>query len=64
VGENWVLRRMSGPKREERTLGVGHLHLGGVHDLCSMSSMIKMTRQEEGMGRECSIHENRMHTDY
>jgi hypothetical protein len=44
VFENGVLRRISGPKRDEVTRGWRKLHNKKFHDFYSLPSMIKLGR--------------------
>jgi hypothetical protein len=44
VFENRVLRRISGPKRDEVTGGWRKLHNAELHNLCSSPSIIRMIK--------------------
>jgi hypothetical protein len=43
VFENWMLRRISGPKRNEMLGGWRKLHIEELHNLYSSPSIIRMT---------------------
>jgi hypothetical protein len=44
VHENWVLRRIFGPKREEVAGGWRRLHNEELHNLCTSPDIIKTIR--------------------
>jgi hypothetical protein len=51
VFENWVLRRIFGPKRDEMTGRWRNLHNEEQHDLYSSSSIIRIIKSEGWGGR-------------
>jgi hypothetical protein len=57
VFENKVLRRISGPKKDEVMGGWRKMHNEELHDLCS-PRIIRMIKKEE-MDRPCSMHGER-----
>jgi hypothetical protein len=50
--ENWMLRRIFGPKEWEELGGWGKLHNEKLHNLCSSSNIISMTKS-----RTCTPHQ-------
>jgi hypothetical protein len=44
VFENWVLRRILGPKGDERTGGLRKLHKEEVHNFCFSPDIIRVTK--------------------
>jgi hypothetical protein len=55
--ENRVLRRISGPKRDEMIGGRRTLHNEELHNLYSSPSIIRMIKSRGGeMGRACSTN--------
>jgi hypothetical protein len=44
VSENWVLRKISGPKRDEMERGLRKLHNEELHNSYSSSRIIRMTK--------------------
>jgi hypothetical protein len=53
---NRVLRRISGPRRDEVTGKCRKLHNEELRDLYSSPSMIRTVKEDE-MGRSCSMNE-------
>jgi hypothetical protein len=49
VFENWVLRRIFGPKRGEVTRGWRKFHNEELHDLYSSPSIIRMIKSKRRM---------------
>jgi hypothetical protein len=58
VFENWVLRRIFGPKRDEVTGDWRKLHNEELHGLYSSPSIIRINYQvkKDEMGRACSTN--------
>jgi len=58
VFENWVLRRIFGPKRDEVTWGWRKLHNEELHDLYSSPNIIRVI-QSRRMGWAAHVKEER-----
>jgi hypothetical protein len=61
VFENKVLRRIFGPKRDEVMRGWRNLHNEELHDLCSLSSIIRVikSRRMRWVGHVARMGEKR-----
>jgi hypothetical protein len=66
VLENRVLRRIFGPKRDEKTGGWRKLHNEELHNLYSSPSMIRMikSRRTRWAGHVARMREKRKHIGY
>jgi hypothetical protein len=56
VFENWVLRRIFGPKRNEVTGGWRKLHNEELYNLYYSPSIIRVIIKEDEMDRACSTN--------
>jgi hypothetical protein len=56
VFENWMLRRIFGPKRDEVIESWTKLHNEELHNLYSSSSIMIMIKSRSEMGRACSTN--------
>jgi hypothetical protein len=56
VFENRVLRRISGPKRDEMMGEWRKLHKEELRDFYSLPSTIRIIKEEDEMGRACSTN--------
>jgi len=59
VFENWVLRRIFGPKRDEVTREWRKLHNEGLNDLYFSLNIVRVIKIENKMGRTCSMYGER-----
>jgi hypothetical protein len=55
VFENWVRRRIFGPKRDEVTGGWRKLHNEELHGLYSSPSIVRVIKEDE-IGGACGVH--------
>jgi hypothetical protein len=56
MSENWVLRRIFGPKRDEVAGGWRELHNEELHNFYPLPSTIKIKIKESEIGGTCGTH--------